>query len=373
MNGGTLMPYKTDFQRHLDILALSLSLKNNDNWHHPDNKVNYPLLFSTYIKMIQQDEQEFFVRKQDRLKMIQSLNRSKDFYSFTRHTQLLHTLERMDPNDSRDFILLPLYYAVEEKYKCHISGALIYKETETYRIVLVDKENLRSNSSVNMVTIPSEEMPSLSKELFVQRDHPNIESSFDILDKIIDYSNHPILPLNYTMHGQKEENCVVKEIEATVKTALFHCRHGLLASQDSKKIKWSDVPESNLEMKKRFSTVIKAEYGESLLIDYSFLLFTLRKKANDEYSSLTTTEKDKIQEIYKKMFINHPEIQKIFKIEKPTNLNKAIIEDQKTGAYPKAGNTKNMINIFEKITDEKNRIANGLRTEKRTPKDEFIR
>ncbi|ENZ5544638.1 hypothetical protein [Enterococcus hirae] len=43
------------------------------------------------------------------------------------------------------------------------------------------------------------------------------------------------------------------------------------------------------------------------------------------------------------------------------------------GKYPKAGNTKNMINIFEKITDEKNRIANGLRTEKRTPKDEFIR
>ena len=43
------------------------------------------------------------------------------------------------------------------------------------------------------------------------------------------------------------------------------------------------------------------------------------------------------------------------------------------GKYPKAGKTKNMINIFEKITDEKNRIANGLRTEKRTPKDEFIR
>ena len=54
-------------------------------------------------------------------------------------------------------------------------------------------------------------------------------------------------------------------------------------------------------------------------------------------------------------------------------LNKAIIADPKMGKYPKAGNTKNMINIFEKITDEKNRIANGLRTEKRTPKDEFIR
>ncbi|EMF0134705.1 hypothetical protein FAD87_RS07270 [Enterococcus hirae] len=108
----------------------------------------------------------------------------------------------------------------------------------------------------------------------------------------------------------------------------------------------------------------------------------MRKRANDEHSPLTTTEKKRIHEIYKKIFADHPEIQEIFKetpssnlskVEKPIHLNKAIIADPKMSKYPKAGNTKNMINIFEKITDEKNRIANGLRTEKRTPKDEFIR
>ena len=51
------MPYETELQRHLDIFALSLSLKKNNRWSPEDDKVNYPLLFSIYIKMIQQDEQ----------------------------------------------------------------------------------------------------------------------------------------------------------------------------------------------------------------------------------------------------------------------------------------------------------------------------
>ncbi|EOF56802.1 hypothetical protein SE1_02078 [Enterococcus hirae EnGen0127] len=364
------MPYETELQRHLDIFALSLSLKKNNRWSPEDDKVNYPLLFSTYIKMIQQDEQEFFVPKQDKLKMIQSLNRSKDFYSFTDHTQLLDTLEQMDSNESRDFILLPLYYSVNEDTKdSHVSGALIYKETETYRIVLVDKTCFTSDSSVNMVTIPSEKMASLCKELFVQRDCYNKETCYDILRKIIAHSSsNCFLPLNYTMHKQKENNCVVKEIEATLKTALFHCRHDLLASQSRKKIKWSDT----FEMHQRLLTAIKAEYGESPHLDYLFELYKLRKLANAIKEPLAA-EKNRIHEAIKKMFTDHNEIQKILKIERPTYLNKAIIEDQETGAYPKDGNTKNMIDIFEKITSEKNRRANETRTEKMAPKDVFIR
>ncbi|EMF0308578.1 hypothetical protein [Enterococcus hirae] len=378
------MPYETELQRHLDIFALSLSLKKNNRWSPEDDKVNYPLLFSIYIKMIQQDEQEFFVRKQDKLKMIQSLNRSKDFYSFTRHTQLFHTLKRMISNDPRDFILLPLSYSIKKNKKSgHVSGALIYKETKNYRIILVDKRKHLSNSSVNMVKIPSEKMAPLCKELFAQRDHPKLETCYDILYRIIDHSSsNSFSSLDYTMHEQKEGNCVVKEIEATAKTALLHCRHNLLASQGKKKLKWSDVPESTLEMQKRFLTVIKSKYIKSPLPDYFFEIYKLRKRANDEHSPLTMTEKNRIHEIYKKIFADHPEIQEIFKetpssnlskVEKPIQLNKAIIADPKMGKYPKAGNTKNMINIFEKITDEKNRIANGLKTEKRTPKDEFIR
>ncbi|WP_218657006.1 hypothetical protein, partial [Enterococcus hirae] len=249
------MPYETELQRHLDIFALSLSLKKNNRWSPEDDKVNYPLLFSIYIKMIQQDEQEFFVRKQDKLKMIQSLNRSKDFYSFTRHTQLFHTLKRMISNDPRDFILLPLSYSIKKNKKsCHVSGALIYKETKNYRIILVDKRKHLSNSSVNMVKIPSEKMAPLCKELFAQRDHPKLETCYDILYRIIDHSSsNSFSSLDYTMHEQKEGNCVVKEIEATAKTALLHCRHNLLASQGKKKLKWSDT----LEMQKRFLTVIK--------------------------------------------------------------------------------------------------------------------
>ncbi|MEQ7315628.1 hypothetical protein [Enterococcus hirae] len=43
------MPYETELQRHLDIFALSLSLKKNNRWSPEDDKVNYPLLFSIYL------------------------------------------------------------------------------------------------------------------------------------------------------------------------------------------------------------------------------------------------------------------------------------------------------------------------------------
>lgn len=96
---------------------------------------------------------------------------------------------------------------------------------------------------------------------------------------------------------------------------------------------------------------------------------------------LQQQKKKRIHEVFKKMFVEHPEIQELFKetppsnlskIEQPIQLNKENTAVQETGAYPKVGNTKKMIDIFEKITGEKNRGANETRTEKIAPKDEFI-
>ena len=66
-------------------------------------------------------------------------------------------------------------------------------------------------------------------------------------------------------------------------------------------------------MQKRFLTVIKSKYIKSPLPDYFFEIYKLRKRANDEHSPLTMTEKNRIHEIYKKIFADHPEIQEIFK------------------------------------------------------------
>lgn len=50
-----------DFRKKLDLLALSLSLQENIN-HFGLNK-DYQLLFSTYIQMIHDDQDEFFIKK----------------------------------------------------------------------------------------------------------------------------------------------------------------------------------------------------------------------------------------------------------------------------------------------------------------------
>ncbi|MDO4624792.1 MAG: hypothetical protein Q4A95_05705, partial [Enterococcus hirae] len=60
------MPYETELQRHLDIFALSLSLKKNNRWSPEDDKVNYPLLFSIGFESISwthfsRDDYPFFL------------------------------------------------------------------------------------------------------------------------------------------------------------------------------------------------------------------------------------------------------------------------------------------------------------------------
>ena len=59
-----------EFRKKLDLLALSLSLQENSN-HFGLNK-DYQLLFSTYIQMIHEDQDEFLLNK---VKKKISLNR----------------------------------------------------------------------------------------------------------------------------------------------------------------------------------------------------------------------------------------------------------------------------------------------------------
>ncbi|MGM0297852.1 hypothetical protein IGL28_000128 [Enterococcus sp. AZ077] len=66
-------------------------------------------------------------------------------------------------------------------------------------------------------------------------------------------------------------------------------------------------------MQKRFLTVIKSKYIKSPLPDYFFEIYKLRKRANDEHSPLTTTEKKEYMKYTKKYL---PIIQKFKKSSK---------------------------------------------------------
>ncbi|OTP25355.1 hypothetical protein [Enterococcus mundtii] len=75
-----------EFRKKLDILALSLSLQENIN-HFGLNK-DYQLLFSTYIQMIREDQDNFFIEKERKENIMESLKRTKDFYDFEKKEQV---------------------------------------------------------------------------------------------------------------------------------------------------------------------------------------------------------------------------------------------------------------------------------------------
>lgn len=122
-----------------------------------------------------------------------------------------------------------------------------------------------------------------------------------------------LFQLSYQMHLQKEGNCIIKEIEATLKTALFHCRHDLFALQNSNKIKWNDSFDSSLEMREHFLAAIKKEFkGPSKPFDLLFNLYKQRKEKNCHSYLFSPLETKKMihQEIQNEMN-KYPKIQQI--------------------------------------------------------------
>ncbi|MBF8807251.1 MAG: hypothetical protein IC227_01080 [Enterococcus lacertideformus] len=288
------MPYTNELQRCFDIFALTLSLKKNNIWLIEDATENYPALFSLYIEMIQQDKQGFFAQSNDKPNILYSLERSKNFYYFTSDKQLLQTLEQMNTNDATDFMLIPLLYCLDVyKKNVHTSGMLIYKEEEAYKIILVNKQG--TVTQINVTTIPSEKIASLCSVLVSNRDNPDFETTFSILHELLTHSfPNKIMQLSYKMHPQKEGNCVVKEIEATLKTALFHCRHDLFASQDTKKIKWNDSPDSVYKMCAYLLAAIKKKLKcPTKPFDLLFDLYLQRKDENWDTYPLSSKMKKK--------------------------------------------------------------------------------
>ncbi|OQO68879.1 hypothetical protein BH747_10815 [Enterococcus villorum] len=354
------MPYTNEFQRYLDIFSLSLSLKENSHWDVNDDKQNYSILFSLYIKMIQQDRQEFFARSTDKQKILYSLERSMNFYTFTNDEQLLQTLEQMNTNDPTNFILLPIHYSDEEKEEFHTFGMLIYKEEKSYKIILVDKQS--PDSQIVFVKIPSEKLPSLCSALLFNRDDTYFEKSYNIISEIFTHVSPKIVfRVDYQLHFQKEGNCVVKEIETTLKTALFHCRHDLFASQSLGKIKWNTKPDSVITMRKYFLDAIKQKFeGPQKPFDLLFKLYLQRKKRN-KLSYLTPFEtKKKIHQEIKNEMNKYPEIQKILSgkniyeegivIKRIDFFSKLSAENQCNLPH---NNAKEKVMLFEKIAKAK--------------------
>lgn len=271
-----------EFRKKLNLLALSLSLQENIN-HFGLNK-DYQLLFSTYIQMIHEDQDEFFIEKGKKENIIESLKRTKDFYDFEKKEQVQMIFEKLRNNDPTDFMLIPSSFYPGEygEVSPHTCGLTVYKKNDSFVVVKVDKEKRFDDQTVSYFEIPPTNIAELSEVFLKERFH-EVRKPYFVLKRLATLStqNESIGIPTLVMKVQKTGNCSVNEVDATLKTILFHCRKDIFSLDTSEQVtpKWhSEHAESILEMRKRFLFALKGKNPEqNRQLDYIYFHYLYKK------------------------------------------------------------------------------------------------
>lgn len=251
-----------DFNERVEMLALALSLKEDGRVF--DIRSNR-LLLSTYIKMIERDQDSFFIEKEQKHKIIQSLENSLAVYDFHESESIQKMLEKLNNNDPTDFVLLPIFFLPGDYRKMigHVCGLTVYKKNEEFIVLKVDKQRLFDGYTASYFEIPEKSSKELSNLMFLERDSWQKEPYyiFNELTKLSSSSKSIPIPA-IKMKKQTTKNCGVTEIEASLRTILFNCRKDIFSLDKDIKVtpKWhSKHPAPTLEMRKRFVDAMEGE------------------------------------------------------------------------------------------------------------------
>lgn len=271
-----------EFRKKLDLLALSLSLQENIN-HFGLNK-DYQLLFSTYIQMIHEDQDEFFIKQSQKENISESLKRTKDFYDFEKKEQVQMIFEKLRNNDPTDFMLIPSSFYPGEygEVSPHACGLTVYKKNDSFVVMKVDKEKEFDDHTVSYFEIPPTNILKLS-QLFLEERFHEVRKPYYVLKRLTALStqNESIGIPTIVMKGQKTGNCSVNEVDAALKTILFHCRKDIFSLDTNEQVtpKWhSEHAESILETRKRFLIALKGKNPElNRQLDYIYFHYLYKK------------------------------------------------------------------------------------------------
>lgn len=279
---------ENDFDQRLEILALSLSLKENDRLSFPNG---YESLFSMYIKMFQKDQDAFFIDNERKPNIIASLERSRQAYRLDKVDEFRELLMNMKHDDPTDFIICPIDFCVSDDVQdaAHVCGLTFYRKTDHLLAIKVDKEKFFDQSVVSYVHIPITKIKELSEILFIERGYINL-NVFAILRKIEAISEQfqslPMIEMKRQMAG----NCIISEVEAALKVALFNCHTSLFSLTANERVtpKWNRNREhSILEMRKRFLEAVKGDNQVwNSQFDYLFDYYLYRKGVSSQTSIL---------------------------------------------------------------------------------------
>ncbi|WP_206854428.1 hypothetical protein [Candidatus Enterococcus mangumiae] len=274
-----------DLKKRIDMLALTLSLKNNDQSFGSNG--DYTLLFSTYIQMLKHDQDDFFLEIENRKKVIQSLERTKSFYQFEKKEQLQELFEKMGNNDSTDFMIFPSKCYMDGGREAHTIGLTVYKKNDEFIVVGTDKVKFFHEENVFYYKVPKTKIDQLSKLFFIERSQ-EYRKAASVLEDLETLSTKGVKKISsMSFKDQTVANCTVTEIEATLRTTLFNCRTDIFSLDDTQIVtpKWHPRrPDSTLEMRRRFATALKGPNPEwNQQVDHIFDYYLCRKTLFGKY------------------------------------------------------------------------------------------
>lgn len=267
------MEQRQEFAKRVDMLAMSLSLKPNDqSFVSPES---YELLFSIYAKMIRTNYNNFFVDRIQTMNIVHSLKRTIQLYRMDGAESLQTIFEKLKNYDPTDFMLIPVAFSTDhtQKYFGHVCGLTIYKRENNFVVLKVDKEQSYRTGSVSYVKVPFEKARALSQLLFSERHFSN-EKPYDILKKIEGLSHEFRQIPAIQLKEQTIDNSVISEIEASLRTILFNCKKDIFHLNDQERVtpKWGKLDEPMLARPQRRQNWWMEDLGTTVTMKERFLL-----------------------------------------------------------------------------------------------------
>lgn len=238
------------------ILAMGLRLSDSIGFEVVGEKgaENFQFLFSTFKRMIENDHQCQLVDNQSKEAVLQSLDHTIAFYSTTNVKEVQELLENLENNVAKSFIIIPVY-KVSKFTHDHVHCLLIHKINDQYVVTKTDKlHNFTVSGEVYEYAnfykkISKNKLPALSQALFLSKQEYHKESILDFA-YIIDTLNkceRTHLPV-YWSDYRSITNCPINEPLATLRIALYNCRHNIFA----KKKQFNPKMKSSKDFHKHF-------------------------------------------------------------------------------------------------------------------------
>ncbi|WP_229104086.1 hypothetical protein [Enterococcus durans] len=270
-------------------------MKENGSYHSTgsDGKILYTLLFTTYQKMIEQDQQNFFIPKQQQS---------------AKQGEIKQLLENLKPDDRTSFMILPIQFLTEGEQK-HAAGLLIHRHNDQYVLSILDKARFFQQRTGSYLTIPEKNIEKFSELLLdsknsdeIHRNSPTVSydrwSNYGILKAFTTLSNEPqAKDLKINLSRQIEGNCIIAGVDAAFKTALYHCHTDIFQTIDTRKEKLTpkyNVKENaTFQMRRRFLHALKGnDHNENKKLDRIFSYYEERKKMKKKLLKLNKTWKN---------------------------------------------------------------------------------